>query len=407
MWKSALWAVVAAFLTVACADDRSVADHPIGPTTGVPAPLFTASAEGIPGEYIVVLRSDGASRTRAIDVAQSVGAKYTHLYESALVGFAAKLDQTQLDAVRLNPAVSFVEQQQVYSSDAVTVQPIDGVTTNWGLDRIDQKIGLDATYTYNSAAGRGVRAYVIDTGILPTHVEFGGRASVGFDAFGGTGIDCNGHGTHVAGTIGGTSNGVAKKSTLIGVRVLDCGGGGTTATVLAGINWVRKNAVKPAVANMSLGGGFSKALNLATDNLAKTKVPVVTAAGNDNTHNSCVGSPSGALGAINVGAMNLSDFPTNFTSFGRCVDIFAPGQGIISAWPSSDTALAALNGTSMAAPHVAGAVALYLKKFGTQPSTKVEAFLLKNSATNVLGAIDTPHWQYGSPNRLLNTEALE
>lgn len=394
-----------------CADDAAP-PFTSSDFEGPQAPLYLAtSGQAIDGEYVVVLKDEERGRTAALDVAQSVGAAPDFVYHGVFAGFAAALDNAQVDALRRHPRVSFIEEQQVYGIVATKTQTgIDGVSINWGLDRIDQKNGLDGTYTYNNIAGRDVVAYVIDTGILPNHEEFftgpNQRGSVGFDAFSGTGIDCNGHGTHVAGTIGGKVNGVAKRVELVGVRVLGCDGNGSTAGVIAGVDWVRINGQRPGVANLSLGGGFSKAMNIAVDRLAR-RMPVVVAAGNTNTFNSCVGSPAGAVNVITVAASDINDFPATFTSFGRCVDLFAPGVAILSAWHASTSDYASLSGTSMASPHVAGAVALYLQKFGIKSYRVVMRQITRKSTRNTLTAVDTPFWQYGTPNQLLNTEFLE
>jgi subtilisin family serine protease len=240
-----------------------------------------------------------------------------------------------------------------------------------------------------------VRAYVIDTGIRTTHTQFGGRASNVFDAFGGSGADCNGHGTHVSGTIGGSTYGVAKSALLRGVRVLDCNGSGSNSGVIAGVDWVTNNHINPAVANMSLGGGASSALDTAVNNLANSGVPIAVAAGNSNT-DACTTSPARAANAITVGATTTSDARASFSNFGACLDIFAPGSGILSSWFSSDTATATLSGTSMASPHVAGVAALY-KQFspGASAATTRNA-IVNGSTTNHVTNAGT-----GSPNRLL------
>jgi subtilisin family serine protease len=273
----------------------------------------------------------------------------------------------------------------------------DATQTNppWGLDRIDQRNRpLNATYISNHT-GAGVFAYVIDTGIRTTHTQFGTRATNVFDAFGGSGADCNGHGTHVSGTIGGTTYGVAKSVNLRGVRVLDCNGSGSTSGVIAGVDFVRNNHSNPAVANMSLGGGASSSLDTAVNNLSNSGVAIAVAAGNSNA-NACNSSPARAANAITVGSTTTTDARSSFSNFGTCLDLFAPGSGILSAWFSSNTATATLSGTSMASPHVAGVAALYKQVNPSASSTTVRNAIVNGATTNVVTNAGT-----GSPNRLL------
>ncbi len=236
---------------------------------------------------------------------------------------------------------------------------------------------------------------MIDTGIRTTHTQFGGRASNVFDAFGGSGADCNGHGTHVSGTIGGSTYGVAKSVMLRGVRVLDCNGSGSNSGVIAGVDWVTNNHINPAVANMSLGGGASSALDTAVNNLANSGVPIAVAAGNSNT-NACNSSPARAANAITVGSTTTTDARSSFSNFGTCLDIFAPGSGILSSYASSDTATATLSGTSMASPHVAGVAALYKQFSPGASATTTRNAIVNGSTPNVVTNAGT-----GSPNRLL------
>src|SRR5918912_2292976 len=317
------------------------------------------------------------------------GGKAERVFRHALNGYAAEMSEEQAAALSEDPRVAFVEEDGlVYAS---TTQ--SGAT--WGLDRIDQRnLPLSGTYTYNWT-GSGVRAYIIDTGIRTTHTQFGGRASAVFDAFGGNGQDCNGHGTHVAGTIGGSTYGVAKSALLRAVRVLNCSGSGSTSGVISGVDWVTSNHINPAVANMSLGGGASSALDTSVNNLANSGVPIAVAAGNSNA-DACNTSPARAANAITVGATTTSDSRASFSNFGPCLDIFAPGQGILSAWITSTTSTATLSGTSMASPHVAGVAALY-KQFspGASAST-VRKAIVNNATTNGISGAGT-----GSPNRLL------
>jgi len=315
--------------------------------------------------------------------------KLKHVYQNALNGFAVEMSEADAERLSQDFRVKFVEEDGVVTADATQSNP------PWGLDRIDQRnLPLNAIYTFNWT-GSGVRAYVIDTGIRTSHTQFGGRASNVFDAFGGSGADCNGHGTHVSGTIGGSTYGVAKSVMLRGVRVLDCNGSGSNSGVIAGVDWVRQNHIAPAVANMSLGGGASSALDTAVNNLHNANVTIAVAAGNSNA-NACNSSPARAANAITVGSTTTTDARSSFSNFGTCLDLFAPGSGILSAWFSSNTATATLSGTSMASPHVAGVAALYKQANPSASSTTIRNAIVNNATTNVVSNAGT-----GSPNRLL------
>ena len=288
--------------------------------------------------------------------------------------------------------MSLVERDQVFTI-STTQSP-----ATWGLDRIDQRARpLSNSYTY-TRTGAGVRAYIIDTGIRFSHGEFGGRATSGFDAVdGGAADDCNGHGTHVSGTVGGATYGVAKGVSLVGVRVLDCAGSGTTSGVIAGVDWVTANHVKPAVANMSLGGGASAALDQAVANSIAAGVTYAIAAGNSNAR-ACNYSPARVATAITVGATTSTDARASYSNWGSCLDLFAPGSSITSSWYTSNTATNTISGTSMATPHVAGVAALYLQgNPGATPAT-VRNALVANATSGVVGNART-----GSPNLLLFT----
>jgi subtilisin family serine protease len=383
MRKSSL-AVLATLSLAACSDEAIAPD-----ARTEPAPVRMAVAgRGIEGRYLVVLKEGADPRA----VASIAGVSPRHVYDAALNGFAATLNQGQVNALQHRPEVEYVEQDQLYEY-AVTQSSV-----TWGIDRIDQRARpLSTTFTYTST-GAGVRAYIIDSGITPTHTQFTGRAAVAYDATGGNGIDCNGHGTHVAGTVGGTIHGVAKGVTLRGVRVGTCGSSLSLADIVEGIDWVRLNHVKPAVANMSLGGGFSSAINTATTNLINSGVAVIVAAGNNST-NACNGSPSGVTAAVVVAASTSTDARASYSNYGSCVDLYAPGSSITSTWSNGGTA--SLSGTSMASPHVTGVAALYKATFGDASQSTIQSWLINNATTNVITGNPS-----GTPNRLLFKSTL-
>ena len=358
------------------------------------APLSVGQGTVIPNQYIVVLKSTSAQdvQTSAINTLEASGGKLVFQYGAALNGFAAILPDNALLALRQNPQVDYIEADQVVSlgpdqgAEAGQLQA-EAIQTSapWGLDRIDQRaLPLNNTYIYTNA-GAGVHVYIIDTGIRSTHNQFGGRASKVFDSVGDgqNGNDCAGHGTHVAGTIGGSTYGVAKAVKLYAVRVLDCAGQGSYAGVIAGVNWVAAHRVKPAVANMSLGGPFSAALNSAVNAAVATGVTFVVAAGNDNL-DACGYSPSSTPAAITVGATYYDDSRSYFSNWGSCVDIFAPGSFITSSWIGSNTATNTISGTSMASPHVAGVAARYLQLNPTASPAVVAAALISLSTKDVV-----------------------
>ena len=351
----------------------------------------------IENQYIVVLDDAVVGEKGDYSIAPYIAAemaanykgKIKHVYKYALNGFAVEMSEAEAEALSLDFRVKFVEEDGVVTADATQTNP------PWGLDRIDQRNRpLNGTYVYNWT-GSGVRVYIIDTGIRTSHTQFGGRASNVFDAFGGNGADCHGHGTHVAGTVGGSTYGVAKSALLRGVRVLNCSGSGSNSGVIAGVDWVRQNHIAPAVANMSLGGGISTALDTAVNNLHNANVTIAVAAGNSNT-NACNSSPARAANAITVGSTTSTDARSSFSNFGTCLDIFAPGSSILSAWFTSNTATATLSGTSMASPHVAGVAALYKQANPSASSTTIRNAIVNNATTNVVTNAGT-----GSPNRLL------
>ena len=359
---------------------------------GPVAPLIGQDAAGaIPGRYIVVLKADvgaDAAATRA-------GGNLHFLYSEVLNGFAITLPDRAVEALRNNPHVDYIEANSVVSIDTTQT----GAT--WGIDRIDRRaLPLSTTYTCNYT-GAGVEAYIIDTGILIMHSEFGTRATYGYDAVDGSlpAADCNGHGTHVAGTVGGSTYGVAKGVNLVAVRMLDCAGSGTTSGVIAGINWVTSNhaAGTPAVANMSLGGGASTSLDTAVKNSIADGVTYAIAGGNNNKQ-ACNYSPARVPEAITVGATTNTDARASYSNYGTCLDIFAPGSNITSAWYSSTAATNTISGTSMATPHVAGAAALYLQKYPTVAPATVRDALVNNATSGKVTSAGT-----GSPNKLLYT----
>jgi subtilisin family serine protease len=329
-----------------------------------PAAIELAANAGRPvaDRYIVVFRAGIGDPDALTDaLVRGSGGTVHFRYETALQGFAATLPAAAVEAIRRNPNVAYVEHDSVVTIVATQTN------ATWGLDRIDQRaLPLNGTYTQENT-GKGVRAYIIDTGIRTSHVDFGGRASGGFSAFSGGSEDCNGHGTHVAGTVGGTTWGVAKDVALVAVRVLDCNGSGTTSGVIAGIDWVTADygrQSQPAVANMSLGGGASSSLDQAVSNSIAAGITYAVAAGNGDRlgrqQDACNYSPARVPAAITIGATTNADAKTSWSNYGPCVDWFAPGASITSAWHTSTTATNTISGTSMATPHVAGAAALHL-----------------------------------------------
>ena len=374
--------------------------------------LHYDSSTRIEGEYIVVLRSsltaDDVTRHMehlAKEFAQSQGGlegnKFLHgaFNIGSLKGFSVRLSQDLLAKQRAHPNVSYVEVNQVVSLNQD--QCVDQPSVLWNLDRISETLlDLDGHYIYHSSSGEGVTVYVIDTGIQVAHDDFQGRASWGW-AFDGDESDGNGHGTHVSSTVGGVQWGVAKKVSLVAVKVLNAGGSGTTAGVIGGIDWVTNahssGTSTLSVANMSLGGGKSAALVSAVENSVAAGVTYAVAAGNDN-RDACNYSPADAPSAITVGATTSEDDRSSFSNWGTCVDIFAPGTTITAAWIGANDALRTISGTSMASPHVAGAAAIVLGRNPTYTPKEVKDSLVNGCTSNVLRNVGT-----GSPNCLLYT----
>jgi subtilisin family serine protease len=395
---SALLAIVGLPAAASAAPAEAAANAAPAEAAVVTAP----GAEVVPNSYIVVLkpsRAAVAGQVRALADRHSATVRMT--WSHALRGFAATMSAQQARRMAAESEVAYVQPDVIHRASETQANP-----PSYGLDRIDQRNRpLNSAYTYSTTASN-VHAYIIDTGIRTTHVDFGGRAVSGFDAIdGGPADDCNGHGTHVAGTVGGTSYGVAKAVQLVAVRVLNCQGSGTTAQVVAGIDWVTANRVLPAVANMSLGGGGDAALDNAVKNSIGAGVTYAIAAGNGFLGlfalDACTQSPARVPEAVTVSAVDSNDRKPSWANRGTCVDVFAPGINITSAWGTGDTATNTISGTSMATPHVTGAAALYLAGHPGATPAQVHAAIVSNATT---GVVTNPG--SGSPNRLLYTGAF-
>lgn len=356
---------------------------------------FSAQQAVLPDRYIVVFRDEVQDPIAVADqLVARFGGVVHFRYAHAIKGFAATLPAAALAGIQSSPLVSYVEPDGIVQASG---SGTDNTVSSWGLDRVDQRdLPFSNSYQWTHD-GAGVHAYIIDTGILTTHAEFGNRATVGYDAIGDglNGQDCYGHGTHVAGTVGGAEYGIARAVSLIAVRVLNCSGSGTYAQVIAGVDWVRANRVLPAVANMSLGGGLNSSLNTAVTNTINAGVTFAVAAGN-STFDACAYSPSSTPAALTVGATTSTDARASYSNYGTCVDLFAPGSSITSAWIGSNTATATISGTSMATPHVAGVVAIYLSAHPSASPAAVES-AIESAATT--GKVTSPGT--GSPNLLL------
>ncbi|BCV32621.1 MULTISPECIES: S8 family serine peptidase [Shewanella] len=366
-------------------------------------------AKAIKDQYIVVFNTpavinlndpNGVSAyasSMGARLANEHGIEVRQNFGNSLNGVLVKANGAQIQSLLKDPNIKYVEQDQRVSIEPMVEAAGDQGGATWGLDRIDQRdLPLNSNYHYDYD-GSGVTAFVIDTGVRNTHNEFGGRASSGYDFIDNDNdsSDCNGHGTHVAGTIGGSTYGVAKNVNIVGVRVLNCSGSGTNSGVISGINWVKNNAQGPSVANMSLGGGASQALDDAVNAAVAAGISFVVAAGNDNS-NACNYSPARAANAVTVGSTTSTDSRSSFSNYGTCLDIYAPGSSITSAWYNSNSATNTISGTSMASPHVAGVAALYLAENPALSPTQLTNLLVSRASSGKVGDAKT-----GSPNKLL------
>ncbi|MDT4986846.1 MAG: hypothetical protein QOI74_940 [Micromonosporaceae bacterium] len=368
-------------------------------TTANPTPrgriLAAGAPDAVPGTYIVVFKNAmvpaAAVRTMARTVAATRGGAVQQTWSSAVRGFELRANADTASLVAADPRVAYVEQNRVVRTLATQDAP-----PSFGLDRVDQReLPLDGQFTAPSTAAT-VQAFIVDSGIRTSHKDFGGRATFALNAVGdGIDTDCNGHGTHVAGTVGGSAFGLAKRVQLIAVKVVDCTGAGDVASIVTGVNFVTANAVKPAVANMSLGGGASATIDAAVNASIASGVTYAIAAGNEN-QDACNTSPARVPAAITVGATDQADVRAGFSNFGTCVDIFGPGVDITSDFADSDAATQVLSGTSMSTPHVTGAAALVLALHPDFTPAEVRDSLVQNSTPGVVADPGT-----GSPDRFL------
>ncbi len=391
-WARRVTGIAAAVITAVAA---AAAPASSGPAEG--SILGLDQPDRIKDSYLVVLKESRALTVTGIDaMTTDLAARYqirvSHTFRHALSGFAGTLSEKEAKALAADPNVAYVEQDRLVHATGTQPNP-----PSWGLNRIDQRnLPLDSSYTYPNTAAN-VTAYIIDTGIRTTHTDFGGRAVWGTNTVGGANTDCNGHGTHVAGTVGGNAYGVAKSVRLVAVKVLDCAGSGSFAAVTAGVDWVTGNHTSgPAVANMSLGGtGTNATLENAVRNSIADGVVYALASGNSSS-DACNFTPARTPEAVTVNASDSGDSRASFSNYGTCTDIFAPGVGITSAWSTGDSAVNTISGTSMASPHVAGGAALILGGTPTLTPAQVASALYTNSTPNKIANPGS-----GSPNRLL------
>lgn len=372
------WLVALTILSATSCRDSLV----VQPDAVVSPKRVTARAvvrDSVPGEYIVTLKNGTVDPLAVASSAirADIGRSVFEVYRGAIHGFAATLTPAELGALRNNPMVKYVEPNFIISATSSTV-----ASNSWGRDRIDARTGFDGLFTYDGS-GAGVRVYILDTGILVSHPGFGGRASMVWPSP--SAVDCHGHGTAVAGIVGGSDFGVAPASTLLGVKVFsDCSKSGPASTIISGINWVYSNAVLPAVANMSFGGPYSSALTDAVNNLAARGVSVAVSAGNDTT-DACTKSPSSATLAISTMAMTSADARSTYSNYGGCTDLFAPADNVITLGLNGATV--SFGGTSAAAPHVAGLAAQYLSVYPAADQVDVKAYIKATATPNVVSGV--------------------